>query len=810
VAGGIISTVLKSGTNEFHGSAFEFARNHKFDATPYTSKLAGAEKTKFKQNIFGATLSGPLVKNKLFFFADYQGQTDDNPGDQTATVLPAELRNASDPIIANILNDTVNYPLPTNGNATNNYVHFGNSITRNHQGDLKIDANLGPQDNMFVRGSYGKYDTHPEAPVFPLAMGQQFVSKAGSAAFNWNHAFSSSTVNEVRVGFSHVENNDSPADPGGVGNYADKIGLPVVNVIPGIPQLNINAAGTYTPLGTPGVGHDGIGNTYQLSEKLSMSMGKHYVSVGGQVIHYNMDQLYSTNSGFLGHMNFDTTADFLAGITSQKGVLLGSGTNASISNWVQRQNRIGLFVQDDFKPSSNLTVNLGLRWEYASPITEKDNRQANWDQATGAEILPGGAFGNALYDAYYGGFSPRVGFAYTANPKTVIRGGFGMVQYMEGTGANCRLPINPPYEVEVTKSYVGTIDTGFNDLGTPAAQDQSALQLRAWQTDMRPQLTKQWNFFVERQLSDATSLNVGYVGSRASHVITFNDNNFFVDGFGSPRRLPNLGIMRYTASNGTINYDGLQASIRHRMAHGLEFLASYTFSNSLTDNQGFYGPGWGSRSANVNTAGFNHGDGNYNPYDLHLDYGPAWFSAKHDASFSMNYQLPIGKGRSVGSDWSGVTQALLGGWNVSGILQVRSGLPVTVVNGWGEFGFTRPDLVSGAHPKASNPTRDGWLNAAAFVPNAGAFGNSPSGVTRGPGYWNLDAGVDKNFDLGGSRFLTFRVEAFNVFNHTNLGLPDRTLSGFNPDGTPGNGNFGKITETANGQRVLEFAAKFVF
>src|SRR5207302_1347356 len=168
-----------------------------------------------------------------------------------------------------------------------------------------------------------------------------------------------------------------------------------------------------------------------------------------------------------------------------------------------------------------------------------------------------------------------------------------------------------------------------------------------------------------------------------------------------PRRIPSLGFIRYTASDGKMAYNGLQASLRHRMAHNLEFLGSYTFSNSLADNQGFYGPGWnGGRNADQITAG-QLGDGNYDPYNLSLDYGPQWFSAKHSASLAVNYELPIGKGRSVGSDWTGVTQALLGGWNVSGILTVRSGLPITVTQGWGGggpsnntgFGFERPNVV---------------------------------------------------------------------------------------------------------------------
>jgi outer membrane receptor protein involved in Fe transport len=842
VAGGVITAITKSGTNEFHGSAFEFARNDKFDANSYGNNKSGAAKADLTQNIFGATLSGPLVKNKVFFFADYQGQHTNRPGDATATVAPDNFRNGSafgispsqfSPIAQKLLADTANYPRATNSNATGNFVGKADNTTKNNQGDLKLDANLGPNDNLFIRGSIGRYDTSTSAPIFPLAFANGYLSDAQSAAFNWTHSFSPTTVNEVRIGYSHVTINDTPTDPDNVGNYNAVLGIAGGQAIPGLSALAFGSG--LDTIGTPGVAHDTNDKTTQISEKLSFSKGRHYLSVGGQVIHYNMGQLYGTNSGLLGTFTYANFGDFLLDHVSKKQVLLntpGSGGFADAGQWTQLQNRIGLFVQDDFKPSSNLTLNLGVRWEYASPITEANNKQVNYDYNTGAVILPGqNGLGNALYNAYYGGISPRLGFAYTVNPKTVLRGGFGMVQYQEGTGANCRLPINPPYYSEVTQAYAGATGSaavGFQDIGAGAAPPLSAVQVRAWQTDLRPQLTKQWNFFVERQLTDSTSLNVGYVGSRSTHVITFNDANAPLSGEQAsvdPRRIPSLGFLRYTASDGIMAYDGLQASARHRMAHGLEFLASYTFSKSLADNQGFYGPGWGGRAANQSTAG-QQGDGNYDPYNHSLDYGPQWFSAKHTGSLSMNYQLPIGKGRGVGSDWSGVQQALLGGWNVSGILSVRSGLPITATDtaGWGAgpsnntgFGVERPNLT-GAPILTGASTADlkagaKYLNPAAFSPNVvhGAHGDSGVGIAYGPAFYNLDAGLDKNFDLGSAKFLTIRVEAFNVLNHTNLGLPNRNLNFNRGDGSFSvDPTFGRIDEIANSQRVLEFAAKFVF
>jgi hypothetical protein len=354
---------------------------------------------------------------------------------------------------------------------------------------------------------------------------------------------------------------------------------------------------------------------------------------------------------------------------------------------------------------------------------------------------------------------------------------------------------------------------GFGDVA-----DITNVQLRAWQTDLRPQLTNQWNLFVERQVTDTTSLNVGYVGSRSTRLVSFGNANQPLPGTGDPstwapdaerRPLPQFGLIRFTASDSRANYNGLQASLRRRRSNGFEFLASYTLSKTLTNNGGFYGAGWGGYNANAVNGGVG-GDGNLDIRNKDLDYGPAWFSSTHTGVLSGSYELPIGKGRGVGGDWSGVKQALLGGWNVSGILSVRSGLPITVVNGWGNVSLQsssmviqeRADRVAGQDPLASNPSWDGWLNPAAYkVPELGKFGDSGVGSARGPGFYNIDASLDKNFDLGGSRYLTLRVEAFNLLNHPNLGLPVRDIS---------SGQFGQILGTANAARVVEFAAKFVF
>jgi outer membrane receptor protein involved in Fe transport len=847
VAGGVVSAITKSGSNEFHGGAFTFARSDNFDANSWVNNRSGAKKGDFTQQIFGGTLGGPLVKNKLFFFMNYQGTRVNRPGDGAAAVAPAEWRNGDfssllasgtvitdpltgqpfpnnripasriSPIASAILSNTTNYPLPNRPGLSGNYVSNRDSQNRNHQGDLKLDYAASPGDNVSLRVSLAKYDAKDIETAFPLVIGGTQLNDAKNMALNWSHVFSPTAVNDLRIGWSQIVLDNPPQD-NGLGDYNATVGIPGGQRVGGLSSIGFGNSGI-DGIGTSAIRHKTDNKTFQVNEKLALSRGKHYFSVGGQWLHYTMGQDYASNSGLLGSFAFNGGftgfgfSDFLLNEVGSKSI-------GESSPWTQLQDRIGVFFQDDVKVNSKLSLNLGLRWEYASPIREKDNQQVNFDINTGARIEPGGAFGDGLYKAYYGGFSPRVGFAWTANDSTVVRGGYGMVQYQEGTGANCRLPLNPPFFGEFTKPFVetpGSMNVGFADVA-----DITNVQLRAWQTDLRPQVTHQWNVFVERQITKTTSLSVGYVGSSSNHVVAFRDFNQALPGVGDPstwapyqdrRRLAPEGItgaVRYTSSDAVANYNGLQVSMRRRRANGFEFLASYTMSKSLGDNPGFYGPGWGGYSANSPNTGLG-GDGNYNSYDMRLDYGPLWFAAKHNLTLSGAYELPIGKGRKVGSNWSGVTEALLGGWNVSSILTVRSGLPGTTVAGWGPgsslqnsgFSFERPDRVEGADPLTGDSGWDHYLNAAAFKPAAlGTFGNSGIGIWNGPGYWNVDLSLDKNFALGGSRLLTFRMEAFNLLNHPNKGMPVRDIT--NP------GQFGQILSTANAARVLEFAAKFGF
>ena len=864
VAGAVVNTIIKSGTNAFHGNGFEFLRNDKFDSNTYENKQSGAPKAQLKQNIFGGTVGGPVVKNKLFFFGDYQGTRIDQPGGATGSVAPASWRNGDfsnllssgvilkdpvtgavfpgniiptarfSPVARALLADTNAYPLPTNGALTANYAGEQQFQTHVNQGDVKVDANLSAADSMFARFSVARTDASTGRALYPLAMGTSTQRPSYSFAGNWRRLLSSVALNELRIGFNQTRNDQVFTDPAGLGNYNQTLGIPGQQAIPGMSQINISAAGLDS-IGALAANSQSRNNVFQVSDKISRSSGRHFLSAGGQWLHSSMSRQYASNSGMLGGFVFggrftgNAFSDFLLGAVSAKAI----GGSAP---WEQLQSRLGLFAEDDVRMNSKLTLNLGVRWEYFSPLVEKDDHQLNYDLTTGkalfagavrsdvcATFRPGCATGSnrGLYDPYYKGFAPRLGFAYTLNDRSVIRGGYGIVQYMEGAGANNRLPQNSPFTpVDSGRTYTatpGSITNGFQDVTSGAVDALGVGQLKVYDPNLRPQITQQWNVFVERELTNHMSLNVGYVGMHGSHMLEFKDSNQPLPGTGNastwvdaelrrPLRsiLPDAAAVRTTGSDARANYNGLQAVVRQRYAEGLEFMASYTLSKAMQDNPGFYGAGWGGSSNFIGHSG--SGTGYTQSRNPEVDYGPSFFDVRHNLVLSGNYEIPYGKGRRNGASASALKDTVLGGWNVSTIVTMHTGFPVTVIDLSGRslqpsFAFERPNRIGDG--SVANGSWDKWLDSSAFSTAAlGTFGNSEVGILRAPGYWNVDMGIDKHFNIGQSRYAVFRLEAFNIFDHASKGMPNNNFGDLP--------NFGKITTSASGPRILEFALKFQF
>jgi hypothetical protein len=846
VAGALLNSTIKSGTNEFHGNLFEYWRDSSLAANSWDNNRVtpAAKKAELSQHIFGATLGGPIVENKLFFFADYQGFVRDRPGELVRTVAPEAWRRGDfsgvattirdpstglpfpgnvippsrvSPIARAILANQTLYPLPNRAGDRSNLVAPFSEKKRAHQGDLKIDYNLSNSDRMFARVSYQSYKENPDRAPIESNLISSNNSPFLGVALNWTKTVSASAINELLLGFSHVKFDTAPTDWAGIGNANASVGIPGGQPFAGLSAFNI---GGDVGFGDAGIAQFNDIKTYQVTEKFTLFRGRHAVKFGGRWLFQDQGFSYSGNEGILGHFDYTGQftgfgfADFLLDRVSAK------GRGGEVSPFTHLGHRIALFAQDDFRVRNNLTLNLGLSWEYTSPWVEKDDRQSNIDLTTG-RLLLAGQNGNsrALYDAYYGGFEPRVGFAWTPSDKWVLRAGFGIVQYMEGTGKNLRLPANPPFNFEGRRVFDPTSGAssaaiGFADI-TPDTSGGPGTLFRIFAPDLRPQLTKQWNVFLERQLSDSLSAQVGYVGSRASHMVVpfdFNQPEPDPGPVSTWRPLdqrrplyplnPNIGVTSGTNSIGVGAYDGLQASLRQRATEsGLEFMASYTYSKALSDNVGYYGVGWAQGS----------GQGYYymDSTDPKRDYGPSPYDMRHNFSLAGNYEVPFGKGRKHGSDWSGLKGLLLGGWNVNSIFQAHSGLAFTVYDGGGQSlqatrSLERPNRICDGRISGAG-VDDPWVDINCFrrAP-AGQFGDSGVGILYGPGYWNVDLGISKNFNFDARRFLTLRIEAFNVLNHPNFALQAGSGDFSNPT------TFGRIQNTFSAPRIVEIVAKFSY
>ena len=568
VGGASINSVIKSGGNQFRGNVFEFYRNSDFDANTWENNRSSAAKQERTQHIYGGTLGGPLMSNKVFFFADYQGSRQDAPGFATASVAPeawrrGDLSSFSTPILnpqtkvafpnnqipvemfsptaRALLNDLVNYPLANRtvpGGINGNFVGPTLLAIRAHQGDARVDWNIGQNDKFFGRYSFAPYEDRRDEQPFPLVLTTHNDQPFYNIGFNWNRIIGSAMINELLVGYSNTTVIAETLDWAGIGDGNALYGIAGGQPIAGLSQIGWGSGLTLP--GSIATDSDTLAKTYQINEKLTWLSGRHALKFGGQYLRYNQRRFYAGNNGLLGSITYNASftgnafADFLLDQVASK----GRGGGDPNDPWTHLQSRFSVFAQDDFKMTQNLTLNLGLRWAYTSPLVEKDNRQSNFDLVTGTQIFAqdGSTEERALYNPYYKGFEPRLGAAWRVSEHLVFRGAYGISQFMEGTGANLRLPLNPPFFFESSVNYDGS--TGAGRTGTGFAElipgTTPTGNVRAYDPNLRPQFTQQYNAFVEYQLTPTMSAQVGYVGHHATHLVTPVEGNQALPGVGDP------------------------------------------------------------------------------------------------------------------------------------------------------------------------------------------------------------------------------------------------------------------------------------
>jgi outer membrane receptor protein involved in Fe transport len=902
VNGGDVVAVTKSGTNQWHGSAFWYLENYKLDANSWSNKHSGVSITHYTQPMFGGTIGGPIIKNKLFFFADYEGFRLPQAGPSTANVATADMRsgnftelltnaaNGNTQLWNNVNNSATTtpttytnnqisvvnpvaqylfahpeiYPLPnhtaTDGLIENNYVGNRHSDNRNDQGDIKIDWKPTQKDTFSARYLQGE-GSDSTTPVLKIAFQGTNSYPDKGIALNEVHTFNPSLVNEFRAGFTRIRwIQGSPFDSTGAfglkGNSL--LGINAVQPFAGFASIEFNSCpgsqSCYTNptnLGNRAAGQLLTDNTFLYGDDLTWLKGHQQMKMGVEFMRYQQNNYYPGGNGANGYFQYYPTytenvstatpgyalADFelnAAGSIGQGG-LNAQGVVAGGNG--QRQWRSGYFFQDDWKLFPNLTLNLGARYEYDQSIYEVNNKEANIDFAT-KTIIYAGQDGNsrALYDPTYTNFMPRVGFNWQPTNKLVVRGGFGMTAYLEGTGANLRLTYNPPSWNETNGTSIAptitssgtffTVGNGFTEGSSPSLAGST---YRAWH-NVKPSVISEWSLATEYALTNTTNLTVAYIGESGQHLVQAVAANQLttpcvVNGVvdtattsaaciaADPAPFYSLvgqnGSVVETASEGFLSYNALQASLRQHLYRGLEYTVNYTWSHSLTNSVGFFGiPDISGPSPYAQNA-----------YNNAAEYGPAGQDVRHAINGTGVYDLPFGHGRQFGGNWNRALDEVAGGWKLAATGVVYSGFPLTISgddNSATGAHAARPNQYRKLH--VTNRSIDHWFGTDASETSCtghgidngscaygntayGTFGNAHVGTERAPSFQQYDFSAYKDFSIWKEHKLTFRSDFFNAFNISSYDNPDTYYA----DST-----FGQITGVRSVPRKIQFAARYSF
>ena len=859
-SGATTSVVTKSGSNYLHGDAYEFLRNNAMDSRNFFA----AQTEPLHRNQYGATLGGPVRKDKDFFFLYYEGQRD-SEGKTQAAIVPTAAERAGDfsgltnvstgqsiPLINEFtgqpfpgsripasmqssiaLQAEKLYPLPNIGANVFESTQIG---TNNYnQGGFRYDHYFGPSDQVFVRYSKSSLDALDPLPIngagvpgFPV---QNSIS-TNSGTGSWVHLISPETVQTLQASiFRNVfvkgqAVNHTPASSLGF-QYQ-----PTLPLNDGVPYLIVSG---YSNLGNPITGpQNTYQNDYQASYSIAMTRGRHNLKAGAELTREQINVLLGiATNGFFVFASFpasDSFASFLLG-QSVEFYQGGGDFNRGLRKWVGAG-----YAQDEFRISPRLTLNFGLRYEINTPYVDIRNRMNAWAPGQKSKIYPNAPEGllfpgdpgvpAGIANVDYKEFMPRVGLAWSpsGDNRTMVRAGYGIFYdgFTNGRGgplqaAISALPWTQLYELggpgfNLANPYGGAA-TPFGN-GT----FQAPATVLTVQSGMLPPYSQNWNLSIERTVGKDYLLDVRYVGNKGTHLPRFIEANPTVYGPGvnannnnemreyttcNSAGICNYGSVGLIADDSSSTYHALEVAFSRQYTHGLSFLASYTYSKSLDYTSSLNVAG----SAPTLVAGEN--DLAQNPFDFAAEHGPSLFDATQRFVFSGTWALP---------SWQGASRAaafLVNGWQLNAISSLATGTPFTVYDSANVslqgstpeisgFYSSRPDLIS--NPNAGQAhTANEWVSRAPFLQlnpqtQAGQFGNEGRNVVRGPGIEDVDLSLFKYFKISEAKRVQFRAECFNLLNHANFGLPENDLE------SPA---FGQILQ-AGSPRLMQLAVKLLF
>jgi hypothetical protein len=855
-SGAVVNATIKSGTNGIHGSVYEFLRNDVLDANNFFSNALGAPKPRRQRNQFGAAVGGPLVKNRTFWFGDYEGLREregvprvrqvptaaEKAGlfssavfDPFATGRPEFSRNTAgqwvipqtrwDPVGAAIVKLI---PDP-NVAGTTIFASTPVTSTRQDQFDARVDHQFTSTLNFFARYSFVDTNTFRPAPLPGLAEGSfndafgSNLNRSQGLAIGLTWTMASNLVGDFRFGWARGNYFTNPPNFGV--DAPTQVGLKNVpndpRILGGLPKVNIqgfDAVGRHTStpqFQTP--------RSWNPRATFSWNRGQHFFKFGTEFLHVQtkINDLNAT----IGRLNFENrftgraVGDLLLGLPSQLAL-------TSFTVMDQGQDMQFYFFQDDYKVTPKLTLNLGIRYEYATPPRERNNQFANFDPQTGTAIFAkdGGIFERALIHPDRNNFAPRIGFAYSPTARWVLRGAYGIFYtHTVRQGREGLLGFNPPFLVDnllqtsvtgsaaVASAAVFRLVNGYPaGLLDPNTLSATVLR-RAQDPRQRSPYIQQFNFGIQYELVKNLLLDVAYVGNKGTKLNGFRNLNqraVITNTNGSQsagaRPFPAFGDIQWMENRVNSSYNSLQARLEKRFSGGLTGLISYTWGKALTGSPDHISTSGG--GAGIDTGTFREPQ---NGNNLRADRGLAEFDIKHRFVASYIYELPFGHGRRWGNNWSTAADLLLGGWQVTGIHAIQSGLGLTatvsgstVLNIGGER-RARPNLIGNPVLPGSQKTIQRWFNTNAFAlfnPAPQAFGTAGVGIMRGPGSATFDFTLAKNFNIAEGRYFQFRTEIFNAFNRANFGPPDIRAEA---------SGFGQIL-TAGNARIMQFALKFYF
>ena len=813
-AGGQINVVLKSGTNQIHGTAYEFFRNRALDARNFFAP-ATENSPQNQRNQFGGSLGGPVVRNRTFVFGDYEGRRV-REGITRVTNVPTALERSGDfsrsslyaidpftqqPFPGNAIPqnrlDPVGraiaalYPLPNRSVPNQNYVSSPALGDRDDHFDVRVDHSLGASDDLSFRYSFADRTLFEpfsaSALVAVPGFGNNVPRRAQNVMAGDTHIFTPNVLNELRLGFNRIASGAFPQNTGRDINR--QVGLPEISSNPrdfGLSQITITG---FSQLGDElhNPQHSAT-SIYQAVDTATWVRSRHLIKAGFDVrwIRQNAfrDELSRGFLSFLG-VTGNALAEMLLGYPSLTGV-------ARLDNQQHLRTHSAYgFAQDTWHVRPDLTLSAGLRYEYNSPPVDAEDRANLYDPAVRSLVRLGtGGMPRGGYEPDRNNLAPRIGLAWRPGQgRTVVRTGYGFYYDQASLATGESLYFSAPYfDFKLFFSFDPQSPVTLSDpfpRNFPVALPSSAL---AYQRTLRTAYTQQWNMNVQQEIGRNRVVELAYAGSKGTKLLGARDLNQPLPSARqpNPRPVPQFDDIDILESRGDSNYHSLQARLQQSFHRGLTALASYTWSKSIDDASSFFSSA---------------GDANY-PQDsrnTRAERGLSNFDLRHRFSLSYSYDLPLGKGR------------LLGGWQTFGIWTFQTGRPFTVAllsdldnsnTGRSILGFganDRPNVLRNA--ELAKPTPERWFDTTAFaIPPFGSFGNAGRNILTGPGYQNINVSLIKNAMLREGARVQFRVEAFNLLNHANLGLPDIFV------GSP---SFGSI-QSAGSPRRIQFGVKILF